>query len=94
MAAATATGVPKPAEGKGNQQRLEAGVAGQISHRCLDDFEFAGFHSDAVQRDRPKHNPGDGKQAKAGAIGGGAESKNGWQLVRKQRHEHRRQQGP
>ncbi len=70
MAAVMATGVPNPAvpsrkdaEGKGDEQGLEAAVIGDAGQGVLDDLEFAAFHRHVVDPDGGDHDPDDGKDA-------------------------------
>jgi hypothetical protein len=65
IAAATATGVPKPAAPSMNapnandQHRLQASIGREPADRVLDDLEVAGLDRESIKHDSPVDDPAD-----------------------------------
>ena len=61
------------AEGKGDEQGLQARVAREAADGILDDFELPGVDGDAIEHDCPEDDPADGEESEGRTVGSGAD---------------------
>ena len=71
--AETAGALKKRAEREGDEEKLQAAVGGDAGEALLESDEAAGLDGEVVEKDDGKNDPADGKDAVAGAVGGGGE---------------------
>jgi hypothetical protein len=69
------------AEAEGDQQRLDAAIAGHAGDLFLQDGELAGLDRELVDEDRVEDEPADGQEAERGAVAGGGEGERGRHAV-------------
>ena len=65
------------AEGKGDEEQLEAAVVGDVGEAFLQCDEGAGFDGEVVEEDDGEDDPADGEEAVSSAIGGRCEARGG-----------------
>ena len=79
----------KCAKGEGDEQGLQAPVAGQVADGILQDFEPAALQRDAVEQNRAEDHPADGEEAEGGAKAERTGDQPHWHAVGRERHNHR-----
>ena len=67
--AETAGALKKRAEGKGDEEKLQAAIGGDAGEALLQSGEAAGLDGEVVEKDDGKNDPADGEDAVACAVG-------------------------